>query len=686
MKLVIVESPTKCLTIQKYLGDNYIVKASKGHIRDLATSGKGGLGVDVDNGFIPNYVVNKWDIVRELQTLARKSDEVIIATDPDREGEAIAWHLAQVLKLDVATNKRLEFHEITRQAITYALENPRTIDINTVNSQESRRIIDRIIGFKLSTLVNRQIRSKSAGRVQSATLKIIVDRDKEINSFVPEDYYELLVEALMGKKSTKLTYKGINGKETKITTLKQMEEILNDIPETLTVIKAEKKTRVIESPIPFTTSMLQQEAFNKLKFSAGKTQSLAQSLYEGIEINSEHVGFITYIRTDSSTLSASYVSRAFRYIEETYGKNYIGVIKKGKESKTSQGAHEAIRPTSNHRTPESVKNYLTKDQYLLYKLIYNRTVASLMKGKKQEVLDLTLKGGNQIFTLSFSRTIFDGYSILYKDDEKESGYVLPSINVGDELKVSKKEMEKKATQPPSHYSDAKIIKTMEDLGIGRPSTYASTIETLKERKYIESKGGFLIATEQGVKTSDMLDKYFPMIVDSKYTANMEEELDLVEEGKETRDKLLTEFYDWFTELYKKGTTAMTKERTLEEKCPVCGAPLIVRHGRNGEFIGCSHYPECNYIKPSEIQEDLGRCPNCGKPLVKKNDKNGRTFIACSGYPRCKYIVNDAITDKVCPNCGGRLVRKKGKYGYFLGCENYPNCNYMEKENKKRSKR
>ena len=685
MKLVIVESPTKCNTIQRYLGEDYIVKASLGHIRDLATSGKGGLGVDVEHDFAPTYIINKDKkaVVYELKELAKNADEVILATDPDREGEAIAWHLAVVLGLDIQTNKRLEFHEITRDSITEAMKSPRTIDVNYVSSQETRRILDRIIGFKLSTLVNRKIHSKSAGRVQSATLKLIADHENEIEAFIPKEYWELHSEIALGKKQVKVDFVHDFNGEKEIATQGQAKAILKSLGETLTIKSIDTSVRVVESKLPFTTSSMQQEAFTKLKFSTSRTSSVSQSLYEGIQVNGEHVGLITYIRTDSSRLSPTFIGRAKAYIEERYGKEYVGTVKKGESGLLAQDAHEAIRPTSNHRTPESVRAYLTPDQYSLYKLIYNRALSSLMKPKKEEVLTITLEGGNNIFKLEYVRTIFPGYEVL--NEKSEKNYNFPKVNVGDSFEITKKEIEQKFTTPPARFTEAKVVKLMEELGIGRPSTYSSTISTLKKRKYISEEKGSIICSEQGRKTSHVLDKYFPSIVNAKYTAEMETELDKIQEGEVSSTEILEHFYVPFIKMIEDGYERMYVDEQVPtgEMCPKCGSPLVYKMGKNGQFIACSNYPKCDYVQKEkkELEYTGELCPECGKPLVYR-EKSGKRFIACSDYPKCKYVAKEEKEIKPvkkCPHChDGYLIKKRGKYGYFLGCTNYPKCGYMEK--------
>ena len=698
MKLVIVESPAKCTTIKKYLGEDYRVEASLGHVRDLATRGKGGLGVDVDNAFAPTYIINKdkESVVYRLRNAAREADEVILATDPDREGEAIAWHLAVVLGLDPQNAKRLEFHEITRDSITEAMKHPRTIDGNLVASQETRRIVDRIIGFKLSTLLYKKMHSRSAGRVQSATLKLIADHDTEIDSFIPKEYWDILVKTKINDKDFNLTFVGRNGKAIEISNAEEAHKLISEIPDDLRITSIKKEYRFKESKEPFTTSTMQQEAFARLKFKTDKTQREAQKLYEGINLGNEHVGLITYMRTDSTRLSSTYINRAQAYIAEAFGKEYLGRVKKEKKSELMQDAHEAIRPTSNHRTPESVRPYLTNDQYRLYKLIYNRAIASLMKPKKEEVMNVTLQGGDLTFKFELFHTVFKGYEIVLTDPDEPKDYSekFPSLSEGDLLHVFSKECEQKFTQAPQRYSEAKLVKLMEEVGIGRPSTYASTIKILRDRKYVDDVGGILTTTDQGKRTSHVLDKYFPEIVDAKYTAQMESKLDNIQEGNSSRLDILSNFYNTFEQQYIHASHIMYVDEDVPtgEMCPVCGKPLVFKNGANGEFIGCSNYPECKYVKkePKKDLEYTGEmCPECGKPLVRRKDKKGKEFIACSGYPTCHYIkpaeIKPAEIVKTCPQCGGGLIKKRGKYGYFLACNNYPSCNYMEKISRKKRK-
>ena len=703
MKLVIVESPAKCTTIKRYLGEDYLVMASLGHIRDLATSGKDGLGVDVTKDFLPTYIINKdkKHIVNDLKNAMNKCDEVILATDPDREGEAIAWHLAQVLGLDVNTTKRLEFHEITRDSIGEAMRTPRTIDQNLVSSQETRRIIDRIIGFKLSTLLFKKIRSRSGGRVQSATLKMIKDHDEEIAAFVPEEYWTINTKIKAFNREFSINLISDNGESIKITNGEQANAILARIPEALVVDKIEKKIKTTDSKEPFITSTLQQEAFSRLKFKTKKTQLVAQQLYEGIEVDGEHVGLITYMRTDSTRLSPTFVQRATAYIEEKFGKEYLGHTKKIRQVSMMQDAHEAIRPTSNHRTPESVRKFLTNDQYNLYKLIYNRTLASLMQPKKDEQITVYLKGNDLLYKLDLARTVFKGYEAIYADLEKEENHFdyFPDFETGETFEVLEKSTEQKFTQAPAHYSEAKIVRLMEEVGIGRPSTYASTIDTIKKRKYVTDENGILVTTQQGALTATVLNKYFPEIIDTKYTALMEKKLDEIEDGKITRSQILNDFYYPFIKLFNEVSQVMYKEGFVEtgDKCPKCGAPLVIKEGKNGTFIGCSNFPSCKYVQKEEKEVNNvvvtgEKCPECGGDLLLR-EKNGTKFITCSNFPKCRYTKKLQDTNpmenteeskpvKDCPECDGYLIKKKGRYGYFLGCINYPKCTHMEKIKRK----
>ena len=695
MKLVIVESPAKSKTIGHYLGEDYTVEASVGHIRDLATSGKGGLGVDVENNFKPTYTINKdkKDVVNKLKRLAKKADEVILATDPDREGEAIAYHLANVLKLPIETTKRLEFHEITKDSISNAILNPRTIDMDLVHSQETRRIIDRIIGFKISSLIKNKIRSTSAGRVQSVTLKLICDHEKEILDFVPVEYWKVnpIIKAFGDEIELEL-YR-LDGEKVELNSEAEATAVLDKLSKTCEIKDIKVTTKKITAQPPFRTSTLQQEAFSKYGFKTKETTALAQKLYEGIELNNETTGLITYMRTDSTKLSDTFVEKAKDYIIETYGEEYYkGVqIKATKKVNMAQDAHEAIRPTSVKRTPASIKKYLTDHEYKLYKLIYERTLASLMSEKVNESYQIIFKSNDVSLKYDQSKTIFKGYDILQKEKEKNPFY---DFEIGQSYEFITVNKTQNFTKAPARYSEGRVVKLMEDEGIGRPSTYASTISTLVTRKYITSEKGILTPTEQGIKTSNVLTKYFPDLMNTEYTADMENNLDLISTGESDELQILTNFYNPFIEHFEVVKEKMYKDATVYTGaiCPKCGGRLVIRTSRFGEFIGCENYPDCDYIEKPEKKpaEEVGRlCPNCGHPLVYRyNKRTGVKFIACSNFPKCKYqesIDDEPSEVRICPECGALLVKKTSKKGVFYGCSNYPKCKHMEPLVKKEEK-
>ncbi len=694
MKLVIVESPTKSKTIGHYLGEDYVVEASVGHVRDLSISGKGGLGIDVDNNFKTTYSINKdkQSVVKQLKAKAKKADEVILATDPDREGEAIAWHLAEVLDLPLETTKRLEFHEITKSSILKAIEEPRTINMDLVHSQEARRIIDRIIGFRLSKLLQSKIKSQSAGRVQSATLGIICDHEKEIQNFVSEEYWTIDTSILKDDKEIKLDIKSVDGK--KLETLKESDasNIVSLLAKNCVVKDISESSKKVPSKEPFRTSTLEQAANSALGFKTKVTSMIAQQLYEGVETDEGLVGLITYMRTDSTRISESFVNDAKEYVLSNFGEEYYkGILKAGKDVKFSQDAHECIRPTSIYRTPKLMKQYLNAQQYKLYKLIYNRTLASLMSDKVVNITTISFASNNVILETKGSTTKFLGYDILKMDeDEKDT---LPTFNVGETYDFNKVEKTQNFTKPPLRYSEGKLVKIMEEDGIGRPSTYASTIQTLLLRKYLTSEKGVLTPTEQGILTSNVLKKYFPELMSVEYTAKMETDLDKVQIGEEDEIALIKKFYDDFEITFNDAKEKIWKEplKTTGEKCPLCGGDLVIRKGRYGEFTSCSNYPDCHYIKkePKEEPKEVGRnCPECGSPLVYRKNKKGQTFIACSAFPKCKHIEGEEdpilkeAPSKVCPDCGGTLTLRKYRNSYFYGCSNYPKCKHSEPYDKK----
>lgn len=690
VKLVIVESPTKCHTIGKYLGADYKVMASLGHVRDLSTRGKSGLGIDIENGFKPLYEIQpkQVNVVNELKKNAKEAEEVIIATDPDREGEAIGWHLIELLGLDIENTKRLEFHEITRPAIMNALQYPRVIDMNLVASQETRRILDRIIGFKLSSLLQSKIKSRSAGRVQSSSLKLLVDQEKTINEFKPTEYWTIEIELSDGKNTLKATIANDNN----IKSQQEAEIIVNTLGKQANVIDIAKTKKKTESKAPFTTSTMQQDAFNNYKFSTKKTSLVAQKLYEGIQLENDTVGLITYMRTDSSRLSPQFIERAKNYISENYGNEYVGKTKIIKKNMAMQDAHEAIRPTSLTRTPESIKKYLTADEYKLYSLIYYRALASLMSAKIDDVTTITLQSNGIEFKISGYVEAFAGYAILFKE-KKDEEKVLPNLTINQLVDIVDVTTKQHFTKAPARFSEAKLVKTMEEVGIGRPSTYASTIEILKARKYVTVESGTLYPTEQGIKTDELLEEYFTNLVAPEFTAKMEKNLDEIVEGSESRVKLLQNFYDSFiTQLeFAKAHIEKAKDELSGNICPECGSPLVFKNSKYGKFEACSNYPHCHYIVPKakvEIPSDAPICPECGAPMLLRKNKKGQTFYGCSNYPKCNCIVEDknAKETKVevvgkCPECGGDLIVKRGKYSKFIGCSNYPNCHHMEKVKK-----
>ncbi|NBK97538.1 MAG: type I DNA topoisomerase [Erysipelotrichia bacterium] len=694
-KLVIVESPSKSKTIEKYLGNEYKVVSSKGHIRDLATSGKGGLGIDIENDFTPTYKISKdkKDIVKELKKLAKNSDEVYLASDPDREGEAIAWHLAEELELNQETDNRIVFNEITKPAIMAAFEHPRSIDQDLVKSQEARRMVDRIIGFKLSKLLQNKIKSKSAGRVQSVALRLIVERENEIRAFKSEEYWTIHALIEKDKKGFEAELKKVDGKKPKLKCKEDSDAIIAKCNQAYVVSKVEKKVKKKQPKLAFITSTLQQEASTKLGFSAKKTMQVAQRLYEGVEVDTGVEGLISYMRTDSTRLSDGFVDVASAFISEQYGKEYVGSVRK-KNNENAQDAHEACRPTDIYRTPESIKRYLNNDQYKLYKLIYARTLASLMAPAKSDALNVLIENNGCEFSANGSVLTFDGYLKVYGDYETSKDEVLPVLSEKEVLEKVKLEGKQHFTEPPMRYSEARLIKEMEENGIGRPSTYASIIDTIQARSYVElkkqSEGGktkVFFPTEQGELTDKKLQEYFNSIINVTYTAEMEEDLDAIATGHKNNVQELRSFYEKFAPLLEQAYDKMEKiepEKT-GEKCPHCGSDLVIRKGRYGEFVACSNYPECKYIKQDETEQIDEKCPNCGGNLVKKRGRFGE-FYACENYPECKYIKNDKAkpepTGEMCPECGKELVKRKSRYGkFFVGCSGYPKCRYIKKEEK-----
>ena len=658
--LVIVESPTKTKAIEKYLGSDYKVVSSKGHIRDLATSGKFGLGVDIENHFEPNYVAikGKKKDITALKKDAKASKKVYLATDPDREGEAISWHLKDALNLSDDDYDRVVFNEITKDVVKDAFNHPRKIDDDLVHSQETRRILDRIIGFRLSKLMQSKTGGKSAGRVQSVALKLIVDREREIESFKEEEYWS--ITALFDDLEADLDT--IDGKKADLKTEEETDKVLNSLGKDFKVVNFEKKLKKKASKYPFITSTMQQEASTKLGFSAKKTMQIAQKLYEGIDIKDDTIGLITYMRTDSVRLSDEFIKSAYAFINENYGKQYVGYVKKTKKKENVQDAHEAIRPSSIKRTPESVKEYLSKDEYKLYEMIYYRALASLMADAKVNQSTLYLENNNTIFKATGQVLVFDGYLRVYAKFETKEDKIIPEYKTGDVLTANEINKEQHFTKPPARYTEAKLIKAMEDLGIGRPSTYASTITTLTQRGYVKIIEKKLNPTEIGIETNDKLQEYFSDLINVKYTAKMEEDLDEVAEGKKVWYNVLENFYNDFEPEVENAFKKMEKKEDEQtgEICPNCGRPMVIKNGRYGKFEACSGYPECKYIKPKEKEPliEVCDCPKCGGKIVERKTKKGKIFYGCANFPKCKVAVWDKPTGEVCPECHSLLVETK----------------------------
>ena len=662
-KLVIVESPSKSKTIEKYLGNDYKVVSSLGHIRDLATTGKYGFGIDIENNFKPNYEIikGKKKLVSDLKKYVKDSDFVYLATDPDREGEAISWHLFDTLGLNKDKYKRIVFNEITKDVILSSFDKARNIDDNLVKSQETRRMLDRIIGFRLSKLMQSKTGGKSAGRVQSVALKLIVDREREIEAFIPEDYYE--IDALFDEFEAKLdTY---DHKKIEIKTEEEAKKILECLDKTFNIASIDKKEKAKKAKPPYITSTLQQDASSKLNFASKKTMSLAQKLYEGISLKDETVGLITYMRTDSIRLSDEFIKSTYGYIKNNYGENYIGYVKTTKKTDNVQDAHEAIRPTSINRTPESVKEFLTNDEYKLYKMIYYRALASLMKDAKVEATTVILDNNNYQFKTTGSILIFDGYLKVYSDYEETNDVILPDFSkFGKEITSNEIKYTMHTTKPPQRYTESKLIKEMESLGIGRPSTYATTIGILSERGYVKIIEKKFHPTEIGIETTDKLQEYFKDIINVDYTRDMEEDLDKIADGDLEYLKLLTRFYNEFEPKVKNAFSNMEKKPAEEtgELCPKCNSPLVIKKSRYGKFVACSNYPTCKYIKQEEKEKprEIMPCPKCNGTIIEKKTKKGKIFYGCNNYPKCDFATWDEPINKTCPDCGSILTMKNKK--------------------------
>lgn len=670
MKLVIVESPSKSKTIEKYLGKDYEVLSSKGHIRDLSTKGKYGLGVDLENNFKPDYVTikGKSKLINDLKKEIKKADFVYLATDPDREGEAISWHLFDTLGLKDDNYERIVFNEITKNAILNSFDHARKIDQNLVNSQETRRILDRIIGFRLSKLMQAKTDGTSAGRVQSVALKLIVDKEREIEKFVAEEYWT--ISGIF--KDFEADLFNYNNKDITIENEAQANEILSKLSKSFKIVSVDKKNKNKKSNPPFITSTLQRLASSKLGFNAKKTMSLAQKLYEGIELKDETVGLISYMRTDSVRLSDEFIKATYGYIKDKYGDEYIGYVKTSKKTENVQDAHEAIRPTSINRTPESVKPYLTNDEYKLYKMIYYRSLASLMKDAETTNTTVILDNNNYQFKATGQIIIFDGYLKVYSDYEDTKENVLPPLDTYNSNIIVANDITKEQhfTKPPARYTEAKLIEEMEKLGIGRPSTYATTMETLKLRKYVDVIDKKFVPTKIGIEITDKLQECFSHLINVEYTANMENDLDKIADGKENWVETLRNFYNEFEPALKNAFESLPKKEAVKtgEDCPNCGSPLVIRNGKYGEFTACSNYPTCKYIKQEEKEvKTIVDCPNCDGKIVEKRSKKGKIFYGCNNYPKCKTAYWDMPIDEKCPNCNS-LLTIKGKKIKCSSCD------------------
>lgn len=663
--IIIVESPAKCKTISKYLGEDYTVVSSKGHIRDLATSGKYGLGIDIENDFKPNYEIikGKKKDVKYLKDLIDKADHIYLATDPDREGETISWHLYDELKVPDEKYDRIVFNEITKDVVLKALKNPRRIDMNLVHSGEARRFLDRIIGFRLSKVMQSKTAGKSAGRVQSVALKLIVDREREILAFIPKEYWTIEAD-FKDFKANLETYKE---KVIEIPNEKEADKILDSLTNTFTIKKVEEKEKKRSAKEVFKTSTLQQACSNKLGFAASKTMKIAQKLYEGIELDDGFHGLITYMRTDSVRLSDEFTSASFAYINSKYGKDYVGYVKKGKKTENVQDAHEGIRPTNINYEPDKIKKYLAPDEYKLYRIIYYRALASLMADAKFNSTTVLLDNNDYGFKATGSVLTFDGYLKVYGDYEDQEDTILPDFKNYKSGIILSDTITKTQhfTKPPARFTESSLIKELESLGIGRPSTYATIISTIKDRGYVTLEDKKFVPTEVGFETTDKLQEFFSSIVNVKYTANMEKDLDEIAEGNEDYKKMLKDFYDNFAPLVDNAFKNMEKKKPEEtgEKCPECGSPLVIRKGKYGQFTACSNYPTCKYIKKENKQtekEIICKCPKCEGNIIVRKTKKGKEFYGCDNFPKCKYASWYKPTGDKCPKCNDLLVIKNGE--------------------------
>jgi len=677
--LVIVESPAKAKTIERFLGRNYKVVASIGHIRDLP---KSSLGIDIEKQFEPKYITirGKGPVIKDLKDEAKKSNKIFLATDPDREGEAISWHLAHILGIEENQKVRVEFNEITKESITSAIKKPRAIDLNLVDAQQARRILDRLVGYKISPLLWRKIRKGlSAGRVQSVVVKLICDRENEIQKFIPAEYWSIKVNLEKDKEKFEASFYGenINGKEKKVELKNKLDvdNILGKINKDNFVVKNVKKGTKKRNPYPpYTTSTLQQDASKKLGFTTKKTMIIAQQLYEGIDIKGEgSVGLITYMRTDSTRISKEAIEMANLFIKDNYGEKYTdgGRDYNNKSKKDSQDAHEGIRPTSITKTPNLIKDSLTQDQFKLYKMIWERFVGSQMTPAIYNTISVTIESNNILFKSSGSKLIFDGFLKVYTTiDEEEKDIGIPLLNIDDKLILNDIIPNQHFTQPPPRYTEASLIKTLEELGIGRPSTFSPTISTILAREYVVLDKKSFMPTELGILVNDLLIEYFKDIVNEEFTAELEESLDEIAEGELHWVKVVENFYKDFELFLKKAEEEIKeieiKDEVSDEICEKCGRNMVIKHGRFGKFLACPGYPECKNTKA--IVDELNvKCPQCNGNIVKRKSKKGRVFYGCSNYPECNFVSWDEPVEEKCPQCGGIMVEKRNKKESIVKC-------------------
>ncbi|SEN79150.1 type I DNA topoisomerase [Lihuaxuella thermophila] len=685
--LVIVESPAKAKTISKYLGKQYIVKASMGHVRDLP---KSQLGVNVEDDFAPKYITvrGKGDVLKQLRDAKKKVKRVYLAADPDREGEAIAWHLAHSLELSLDEKCRVVFNEITKQAVKDAFKHPRKINLNLVNAQQARRILDRLVGYGISPLLWKKVKKGlSAGRVQSVAVKLIIDREKEIRQFVPEEYWTVTAVLISGEEAFEAKFYGYGNKKTELKSKEDVDQLLDSIKGKRFIVEEVKKSERKRNPAPpFITSTLQQEAARKLNFRAQKTMAVAQQLYEGVDIGKEGtVGLITYMRTDSTRVSNTAQEEARSYIQNTFGTDYVPATPRIPKTKPgAQDAHEAIRPTSVTRTPAQLKEVLTRDQYRLYKLIWERFVASQMSPAVLDAISADIRVGEALFRATGSKVKFPGFMKVYvegsDDNKKEEETFLPPLEKGQQLKRKSLDPKQHFTQPPPRYTEARLVKELEEKGIGRPSTYAPTLETIQKRGYVLLEDKRFVPSELGEIVCELMEEFFPEIINVEFTAHMEEDLDLIEEGKADWVEILDRFYGPFQERLNVAEKEMAEveieDEVSDEICEKCASPMVYKYGRYGKFLACSAFPECRFTKA--ILKSTGvPCPNCKiGEIVERKSKKRRTFYGCSRYPECEFVSWDKPVPRPCPRCGSVMVEKKAKKETVIRCTA---CDYQEEK-------